>query len=96
MGKKKKFGSISKIGEDVLGKGRKLLPKEIELTAKLPSPLDMISLRVKWEKEKNRKLTDEEFKMMLQEYIKSRRIAPSSGKKVRTKSPRVPKQVRYV
>lgn len=65
----------NKIGEDILKKSKRLLPSEVELTLKLPSPLDVISLRAKWEKEENRKFSDDEFENKLRKYVKEREIA---------------------
>lgn len=65
----------SKTKEDILEKSKSLMLSEVELTLKFPSPLDVISLRAKWEKEENRKLSDKEFDNKLRKYVKEREIA---------------------
>ena len=58
---------MTKIGKDVLKKkAKELKPTKTELEIKIPPrPLDLFTLRLTWEKEANRKLTDEEFERLL-------------------------------
>lgn len=59
---------MTKIGTNVLKKKvKELKPTKAELEIKIPpGPVDLFTLRLTWEKEANRKLTDEEFKRLLQ------------------------------
>jgi hypothetical protein len=92
--KKRKTKGFKTIGKSVLEKGKGLLPSEFEFTAKLPSPFDVISLRAKWEKRENRKLTDEEFKTMLRAYLKEKTLYAHT--RPRKKSLKIPKETQFV
>ena len=60
------------IGTDVLGKAKKVTPSKVELTVKPPFPLDLIQLKLEWERKEKRKISEEEFKHMLEQYKRKR------------------------
>jgi len=66
MPKKKGFS----IGKDVLSKAKKITPSKAELTIKAPPPFDLLQLKLKWEKEEKRQISEEEFKRRFEQYKK--------------------------
>jgi hypothetical protein len=73
--------NLNSIGTDVLCKGKRVLPSKVELTIKPPHPLDFMQLKIQWEKEEQRELSDEEFRHRLEEYLRRfqrRRKEPKS------------------
>ncbi len=49
-----------RIGRDVLKVGRRIVPDKVNLTIKMPHPIDFVLLSAEWEKDAGRRLTDEE------------------------------------
>ena len=79
-----------KIGKDVL---KKSIPSKAEITLKAPSPFDIIQLKLQWEREENRRLSDEEIEQRLRKYIRQgklkRNIQERKSKSKSTKKPYV-------
>lgn len=80
MGKKK-------IGTDVIGK---IKPTKTEFEINLPP--HFLKLRLTWEKQENRTLSDEEFRMRLQKYLEESKQKQSR----REKQPKFPSDTKYV
>lgn len=76
------------LGSNVL---RRAIPSKVEITLKPPYPLDIVQLRIQWESEENRKLSDREFQYRLKKYIK---LLEKNEKKKRKR--KVPRQTAYV
>jgi len=86
MPKKKSYS----IGTDVLNKAKDIVPSKVELTIKPPSPVDFIQLKLEWEREEGRKLSEEELSYRLEEYMKK-----LQEKKLKRQL-KMPRQVKYV
>jgi hypothetical protein len=73
---------MNKIGKDVLGK---VTPSKVELTLNLPPQI--AQLKLTWEKQENRTLSDEEFEIRLRKWLEEKR-----AKRFRKdKQPRIPR-----
>jgi len=77
----------NKIGNNVLGK---ITPSKTEIEFSLPPHL--LTLRLTWEKQENRTLSDEEFRVRLQKYLEESKQQQSR----REKQPKFPSNIKYV
>lgn len=53
---------------------KKSIPSKAEITLKPPTPFDIIQLKLQWEREENRKLSDEEIEQRLRKYIQQEKL----------------------
>lgn len=62
---------MKKLGKSIL---KNFIPNEVEIKINTPPPLqDVASLRVKWEKEENRKFSDEKLLKRLEALVEKER-----------------------
>lgn len=87
MGKRYQKKQRGFIGKSVLKKTKSVLPDEAELTIKPPYPLSFVTLKLKWEKKYQKKLTNEEFEKVLQIYL-SEKIKNESKRQKQKKYPK--------
>jgi hypothetical protein len=80
------------IGTDVLGK---IKPTKTEVELNLPPHI--LTLRLTWEKQENRTLTDEEFRLRLQKYLQeNKRLESEQNQRRRQKQPEFPADTKIV
>jgi len=82
MGKKR----ASSIGKDVL---KKAMPSKAELT--LNFPFNIVQLKMQWEKDAKRPLSEEEFQQRLRKFLKTQ-----AKPQKRQRGHRVPPEVDYI
>jgi hypothetical protein len=77
----------SKIGKDVVGK---VTPSKVELTLNLPPQI--MQLKLTWEKQEKRTMSDEEFQIRFQKWLEEK----ETQRLAKIRQPRIPPDVARV